>query len=252
MNDASDWLFGVHAVGAALRQNPRRVRVVYLQRTRRDARLDEVRQLARQAGVRVDLVDRRRLDQLSPGAHQGVVAQYLGLEMATEADLTERFAQLSRPRLLLLLDGVTDPRNLGACLRTAAAAGVQAVLLPKRRSAPLNALALKTAAGAAELLMLVQVTNVARRLDWLRDQGVWVVGAAGNAAMGWDQVDCAGDLVLVVGSEDKGLRMLTAKSCDQLVAIPMCSEVESLNVSVATGVLLFEVVRQRRAPALAG
>jgi 23S rRNA (guanosine2251-2'-O)-methyltransferase len=246
MTDADDWVYGVHAVTGVLTHNPGRVRVVYLQRSRRDARLEDVRELARSVGVRVDLVDRRRLDQHSDGPHQGVVAQCHGLELAGESQFESAFAAFPQPRLLLLLDGVTDPRNLGACLRTACAAGVQAVLLPKRRSAPLNSVALKTAAGGAEGLMLVQVTNLARRMNWLRDQGVWVIGATTETSALWSEVDYGGDVAMVLGSEDKGLRSLTAKSCDQLVGIPMTGAVASLNVSVATGVLLFEVLRQRR------
>ncbi len=147
---------------------------------------------------------------------------------------------------MLALDGITDPRNLGACLRSAEAAGVQGVLLPRRRSAPLNAAALKAAAGAAEGLFLVEVANLARRLEWLRDRGVWVVGAAGEAETPWTEADLDGNCLVVVGSEGKGLRQLTARCCDQLVSIPMAGAVSSLNVSVAAGVLLFEAVRQRR------
>ena len=245
MNQPGDWVYGVHSVSAVLTEDPQRVRVVYLQRGRRDARLQALRETARAAGVRLDLVERQRLDQLVSGPHQGVVAQCHSLALAPEAELVEAFAALPKPRLLLILDGVTDPRNLGACLRTASAAGVQAVLLPKRRSAPLNTLALKTAAGGAEGLLLVQVTNLARRLRWLQDQGVWLVGAQAGADTAWDQADLTGDLALVLGSEGSGLRALTAKSCDQLVNIPMQGAVQSLNVSVAAGVLLFEARRQR-------
>jgi len=252
MTDAEDWVYGVHAVTGVLTRNPGRVRVVYLLSSgrasrRRDSRLEGLRELARNAGVRVDLVERRRLDQLSDGPHQGVVAQCHALALADEGDFEAAFADFVRPRLLLLLDGVTDPRNLGACLRTASAAGVQAVLLPKRRSSPLNSVALKTASGGAEELMLVQVTNVARRLKWLGDQGVWVIGGTGDAETSWNMADYRGDVALVLGSEEKGLRALTAKSCDQLVGIPMTGTVSSLNVSVATGVLLFEAIRQRQA-----
>ncbi len=249
MTDPEDWVYGVHAVTGVLTHNPGRVRVLYLQRGRHDLRLNDILELARDVGVRFDLVDRRRLDQLSDGPHQGVVAQCHGLALSSESEFASAFDDLPRPRLLLLLDGVTDPRNLGACLRTASAAGVQAVLLPKRRSAPLNAVALKTAAGGAEGLMLVQVTNVARRLNWLSEQGVWVIGGTTDADVGWSDTQYDADVAVVMGSEDKGLRPLTAKSCDQLVSIPMTGTVASLNVSVATGVLLFEAVRQRRAAA---
>ena len=247
MSDSADWIYGIHAVGSAIKENAGRVRVVYLQRGRRDGRLRELRDMAQAAGVRTDMVDRRRLDQLCDGAHQGVVAQCHGLALANEADLEAALAHLKLPRLLLLLDGVTDPRNLGACLRSAAAAGVQAVLLPKRRSAPLSAGGRKTAGGGAESLLLVQVTNVARRLKWLQEQGLWVVGGSASGERPWREADLTGDVVLVVGSEDKGLRPLTAKCCDELVHIPMQGAVASLNVSVATGILLFEAVRQRAA-----
>ncbi|MFP6836532.1 MAG: 23S rRNA (guanosine(2251)-2'-O)-methyltransferase RlmB [Pseudomonadales bacterium] len=236
---------GIHAVSAVIRDDPGRVRVIYLQRDRRDKRLQAVIDAARSARIRVEFVDKRRLDRLADGSHQGVAADCHELRLADEKAFEAHFAELAEPRLLLVLDGVTDPRNLGACLRSAEAAGVQAVLLPKRRSAPLNAAAMKAAAGAAETLFIVQVSNLARRLEWLRDQGVWVIGAAGEAPALWLEADFGGDAALVVGSEDRGMRALTARSCDQLVRIPMSGAVASLNVSVATGVLLFEAQRQR-------
>lgn len=246
MTEPDDWVYGVHPVTAVLSRNPNRVRVVYLQRAGRSAgRLQAVHAAAREAGVRVDLVDKRRLDRLVNAPHQGVVAQCHSLALASEADLAACFADLPAPRLMLVLDGVTDPRNLGACLRTAGAAGAHAVLLPKRRSAPLNAVALKTAAGGAEDLLLVEVTNLARALRWLQDQAVWVVGAQAGADTQWDRAHCGGDLAIVLGSEGAGLRALTAKCCDQLVSIPMQGAVQSLNVAVAAGVLLFEAHRQR-------
>jgi 23S rRNA (guanosine2251-2'-O)-methyltransferase len=238
-------VYGIHAVSAVVQDDPGRVRAVYLQRGRHDNRLQAVIDAAREAHIRVEVVDKRRLDRLTGGSHQGVAADCHELQLAHEKTFEARFAQMTGPRLILVLDGVTDPRNLGACLRSADAAGVQAVLLPKRRSAPLNPAALKTAAGGAEALFLVQVSNLARRLEWLRDQGVWVIGAAGAADGIWLDADFAGDAALVVGSEGKGLRALTAKCCDQLVRIPMSGAVSSLNVSVATGILLFEARRQR-------
>ncbi len=236
---------GIHAVGAVVRDDPGRVRAIYLQRGRSDNRLQKVVDAAREAHIRVEVVDKRRLDRLTGGAHQGLAADCHELRVADEKAFEARFVELPKPRLLLVLDGVTDPRNLGACLRSAEAAGVQAVLLPKRRSAPLNAAALKAAAGGAEGLFIVQVSNLARRLAWLRDQGVWVIGAAGEATALWPEADFSGDAALVVGSEGKGMRALTAKSCDQLIRIPMSGAVTSLNVSVATGILLFEACRQR-------
>ncbi|MDP6375281.1 MAG: 23S rRNA (guanosine(2251)-2'-O)-methyltransferase RlmB [Pseudomonadales bacterium] len=237
---------GLHAVIALLEEQPERVRELWVHSGRDDARMQRVVQLAREAGVRIEKVSRKRLDKLS-SSHQGVVAQCHPLTLAAEAELELRWQGLASPRLLLALDGISDPRNLGACLRSAEAAGVQAVLLPRRRAAPLNDAALKAAAGAAERLLLVEVANLARRLDWLKSEGIWVVGAAGEAEIPWNGADLATDVALVMGSEGRGLRELTRKKCDVLVSIPMSGAVGSLNVSVATGILLFEAVRQRRA-----
>ncbi|MEM8767112.1 MAG: 23S rRNA (guanosine(2251)-2'-O)-methyltransferase RlmB [Pseudomonadota bacterium] len=237
-------IFGIHAVAAALESTPERIRVLHVQKgrdTRKQALVDQ----ARAASVRVEFVDRAWLDRRVAGTHQGVLAVVQARGFASEKDLEARWAQLGQPRLILVLDGVLDPRNLGACLRSAGAAGVDAVLLPKRNSAPLNAAALKTAAGVAEGLFIVAVANLARRLKWLQDQGAWVVGAAGEVELPFFQADLKSDTVLVLGGEEKGLRRLTREHCDTLVQIPMADGVESLNVSVATGILLFEAVRQR-------
>jgi len=238
--------FGIHAVQAVLMASPGRVRVLQVQKGRSNERVQQLIELAREAGVRVEFVDRKRLDRRVSGAHQGVVADCHDLEPVAEAELEARWAHLGEPKLLLILDGVQDPRNLGACLRSAGAAGVDAVLLPRRRSAPLNAVALKTAAGAAESLLIVEVANLARCLDWLAKQGVWIVGADGEGDAPWSEGDFAGDVAVVMGGEERGMRALTRKHCDQTVYIPMARGVESLNVSVATGILLFEVVRQRQ------
>ena len=237
-------VFGLHPVRAILESAPERIRVLFVQRGK-DTRKQALVDLARESGVRVEFVDRSRLDRKVEGAHQGVVADCHDLALATETALEAAWPNLAAPRLLLALDGVQDPRNLGACLRSARAAGVQAVLLPKRRSAPLNAAAIKTAAGAAEGLLIVEVSNLARRLDWIKQQGTWVIGAAGESEMPYFQADFTTDTLLVMGGEEKGLRRLTRDHCDQLVRIPMAEGMESLNVSVAAGVLLFEAVRQR-------
>jgi 23S rRNA (guanosine2251-2'-O)-methyltransferase len=238
-------VFGIHAVQAALENTPERVRAVYVRRGREEKKQILV-ELAKAAGIRVEFVDARWLDRRADGVHQGVVADCHDIELADEAALEASWSELAQPRLLLALDGIQDPRNLGACLRSARAAGVQAVLLPKRKSAPLSAAALKTAAGAAEGLFIVEVSNLARRLDWLKAQGAWVIGAAGEADRTVFECDLTSDTVLVMGGEDKGLRRLTRDKCDSLVRIPIAAEVESLNVSVATGILLFEAIRQRR------
>ncbi|MBX3707196.1 MAG: 23S rRNA (guanosine(2251)-2'-O)-methyltransferase RlmB [Pseudomonadales bacterium] len=238
---------GIHAVAALLADAPERVRALYVQRGRRDQRMSEVISAARAHGIRVEFAERRWLDGRVEGSHQGVLADCHDLALADEHMLEARWPELGRPRLVLVLDGITDPRNLGACLRSANAAGVDAVLLPRRRSAPLNEAALKAAAGGAEGLFLVEVANLARRLEWLKEQGVWVIGADGSAELDWTSADFRQDCAIVVGSEGEGMRALTRKLCDHVVRIPMQGSVASLNVSVATGILLFEVVRQRGA-----
>jgi 23S rRNA (guanosine2251-2'-O)-methyltransferase len=240
------YALGFHAVRLALTSHPERVRTVYYARGRRDARVQEVIALAREAAVRFEAVDRSWLDARVEGNHQGVAALCHALSVADEAAFEAAFAGFTSPRLLLVLDGVSDPRNLGACLRSANAAGVQAVLWPERNSAPVNDLALKTAAGGAEDLLLVRVKNLARRLNWLKDQGVWLVGADERGETAWCDADLTGDVALVMGGEGTGLRRLSREACDTVCNIPMQGSVSSLNVSVATGVFLFEAVRQRK------
>ncbi len=237
-------VFGLHAVTAALTARPERIRVLYVQKGR-DPRKEALVAQARAAGVRVSFVDRSWLDRKAEGAHQGVLAEQQALVPADEKALEAAWGDMPRPRLLLALDGVQDPRNLGACLRSAGAAGVQGVLLPRRNNAPLTGAALKASAGVAERLFLVAVANLARRLEWLKERGAWVMGACGDADTSCFDADFRGDTVIVVGGEGKGLRRLTRERCDTLVRIPMAEGVESLNVSVAVGVLLFEARRQR-------
>jgi 23S rRNA (guanosine2251-2'-O)-methyltransferase len=218
-----------------------------MQAERTDARVDAIVSLAKAAKVPIETQPRRQLDRATHDArHQGVVAETKAAELASEAEFELRWPTVPAPALLLALDGVMDPRNLGACLRSAEAAGVHAVLLPKSRSAPLSEVARKAASGAAESLFIVSVSNLVRRLEWLKQHDVWVIGAAGDGAVDWNAVDLARPTVLVLGGEGKGLRDLTRKTCDQLVSIPMAGAVSSLNVSVATGILLFEAVRQRQ------
>jgi 23S rRNA (guanosine2251-2'-O)-methyltransferase len=247
------YVSGIHAVAALLDSEPERVRALYLQRGRRDHRLGSLVEAAKLSGIRVESVDRRWLDRRTGTAHQGVLADCHDLALADESELegcVDAARQAADPRsrrpvLLLVLDGLSDPRNLGACLRSANAAGVDAVLLPRRRSAPLNEAALKAAAGGAEGLLLVEVANLVRRLEWLQAQGVWVVGSDAAAAAPWTAADLQGDCAIVLGNEGEGMRALTRRTCDQLVRIPMQGSVSSLNVSVAAGILLFEAVRQR-------
>jgi 23S rRNA (guanosine2251-2'-O)-methyltransferase len=238
-------VFGINTVLALLRATPERVRVVHIQAGRRDARMAELVEQARATGVRLEFVERGWLDGRVDGSHQGVLADCHERALAGEAELELRWPSLPRPLLLLILDGITDPRNLGACLRSANAAGVHAVLVPRRNSAPLNAVALKTAAGAADDLFIVEVANLARRIEWLKAEGVWVFGADGAATMAHHHADLSVNAAIVVGAEGAGMRELTRKRCDHVLAIPMVGSVSSLNVSVATGILLFEALRQR-------
>jgi 23S rRNA (guanosine2251-2'-O)-methyltransferase len=239
-------VYGLHAVAALVESDPGRVRVIHVQRGRRDRRMTELVEAARARGIRVDVAERAWLDRRCPGGHQGVVADCHALAPLTERELESRFEELRPPHLMLVLDGVTDPRNLGACLRSANAAGVQAVLLPRRRSAPLSEVALKTAAGGVAGLLLVEVANLARRLEWLKERGIWIIGADGDAEALWTDADLTASCAIVLGSEGEGMRALTARLCDQRVRIPMYGTVASLNVSVAAGILLFEAVRQRQ------
>ena len=244
-----DEIIGIQAVRAALRDTPALARTLYLMKGRRDARYNELIGMAREEGIRYQTVEdawfkRRDFE----GAHQGVLLECHTRMLADEQALQRRWPELGPAPLVLVLDSVTDPRNFGACLRTANAAGVDIVIVPKRNSAPLSAVALKTAQGGAEDLFIVQVTNLARTLSWLRDQGVWLFGADAEGDEVWQSLDSSTATALVMGSEGSGLRRLTRSLCDKLVSIPMLGKVESLNVSVAAGILLYEAVRQRRSP----
>jgi 23S rRNA (guanosine2251-2'-O)-methyltransferase len=238
-------VYGLHAVRALLLRHPQRVVRVLLQRGRQDERVREIEQLAREGGRAVERIDGERLAaRLGPAAHQGVVAEVLALAPWSEEQLLGALAQAAAP-LLLALDGVQDPHNLGACLRSADACGALAVIVPRDRAAPLNATARKVAAGAAESTPVAVVTNLARTLRLLKDAGLWIVGAEAGAARRAQDVDLTGGRVLVLGAEGAGMRQLTRRHCDWLVALPGLGAVESLNVSVAAGMLLYEALRQR-------
>lgn len=239
-------LAGFHAVGARLRHAPDSIEAIYVDARRRDSRMVQLQQRAAEAGVRVVAADAARLRGLAGEIqHQGVVALAADIEQAISLDDVLR--DVGPATFLLLLDGVTDPRNLGACLRVADAAGVQAVVVPRDRSAGLTPAALKAAAGAVESVPLLPVTNLARAMDEMRDAGVRLVGAAGEAPQVLFDVDLTGPLAWALGAEGTGLRRLTRERCDVLACIPILGRVESLNVSVAAGICLFESVRQRRA-----
>jgi 23S rRNA (guanosine2251-2'-O)-methyltransferase len=243
-------VFGLHAVRSLLERSPTRVSVLLALESRADARMQAILELAERANVPVRRVARAELDARVPGvSHQGVVAEMSVAAAMSESELPQFLDGLGRPPFLLILDGVQDPHNLGACLRSADAAGVDAVILPKDRSAPLNATARKVACGAAETVPVVRVTHLARTLRAIRDAGVWLYGAAGEARQVLYDVDLSGPVALVLGGEGKGLRRLTREHCDALMAIPLAGSVSSLNVSVATGICLFEARRQRAAAA---
>ena len=238
--------YGIHAVRVLLSRHPQRVRRVLLGAGRDAGRLAEIRALAQRAGVQVGTADDATLDRLAGGErHQGVVAEVQPRAGDPETQLEEALEAAGPAPLLLVLDGVQDPHNLGACLRSADAAGVAAVLVPRDRAAGLTPVVRKVAAGAAETVPLVAVVNLARTLRDLKERGIWLVGTDDAADRTLYDADLKGPVAVVMGSEGEGLRRLTRECCDQLVSIPMAGAVESLNVSVATGVALFEAVRQR-------
>jgi len=241
-------LAGFHSVTARLRHAPGSIESLYVDGSRRDGRMLQLLDRAEAAGVRVNLTDGERLQRMAAGAtHQGVVA--LCREVQQARSLDDVLAVVDARTLLLVLDGVTDPRNLGACMRTAEAAGAQAVIVPRDRSASLTPVVAAAAAGAAETLPLIAVTNLSRAMEELRQAGVWIVGAAGEAERTLYEIDLTGPLAWALGAEGQGLRRLTREKCDWLARIPLLGQAESLNVSVATGVCLFETLRQRRARA---
>ncbi len=239
-------VYGLHAVEALLRHHPKRVKQIWLAEGRDDPRAQTLIELAEQSRVRVGQCERREMDAWVEGVHQGVVADVSPSQVWGDAMLEELLDRTEGAPLLLVLDGVTDPHNLGACLRTADAAGALAVIIPKDKSATLNATVRKVACGAAEVIPLVAVTNLARTLEKLQQRGLWVVGTAGEAEKEIYDQDLSGPIVLVMGAEGKGMRRLTREHCDFLVKLPMAGSVSSLNVSVASGVCLFEALRQRR------
>ncbi len=237
-------IYGFHAVTAKLRHDPSAVKEIIIDASRQDGRARELLKHAELQAVKIVATDGKRLDGMAPGAkHQGVVARIEGGHKV--AHLDDVLDTLTEPAFLLVLDGVTDPRNLGACLRVADAAGVHAVIAPKDRAAGLNDVAVKTACGAAETVPYVMVTNLARTLRELKERDIWVVGTSGEAESDLYGADWPVATAWVLGAEGEGMRRLTRETCDQLVSIPMYGSVESLNVSVAAGVCLFEARRRR-------
>lgn len=242
----NEYIYGLHSVQALLKSAPQRVLEVFMVQGRNDQRLSKILSSAQSNEISCKIVDRKKLDEMvADENHQGVVAICTPGETHDEKFLFDLIDSLNEPAFLLILDGITDPHNLGACMRTAEAAGVHAVIMPKDKSAGLTPVARKVACGAAEVLPLVPVTNLARTLKKLQEKGIWLFGAAGEAETSVYQANLSGPIGILMGAEGDGLRRLTQETCDHLMNIPMAGTVSSLNVSVATGVCLFEAVRQR-------
>lgn len=242
-------LFGFHAVTVRLKSAPASVLEVHVDTSRRDQRMRQFVERVHEAGVKLVDSDDGRLNKLSgSNRHQGVVARVEPVQLATSLDdlLDEVEASGRGPALLLVLDGITDPHNLGACLRVADGAGAHAVIAPKDHAVGVNATVSKVASGAAETVPYFMVTNLARTLNELKERDIRIVGTAGAAEASLYDSDLSGGVALVLGAEGSGLRQLTARTCDELVRLPMAGAVDSLNVSVASGICLYEAVRQRR------
>ena len=239
------WIVGINPVEGALANDPSRVREILVEQGTHNPRITALADEARRLGVRVHSRPRAMLDKVSGHArHQGVAANYEVPAAKSEHDLADLLE--TDNALFLVLDGVTDPHNLGACLRSAAAAGTTAVVVPKDRAVGITPVVRRASAGAVDRVPLIEVTNLARALRDMKDAGVWLTGLAGEAEASLYDVDLKGKTALVMGGEGEGMRRLTREACDHLARIPMPGSMESLNVSVATGVALFEAVRQRR------
>ena len=247
MGSEQHLLLGFHSVSSAINRCPGQVQRLVVANEAKNSRIAPLEAEARQAGISVQRLPRAELDRLSAGErHQDVLADFMPANLFGEKDIPVLISKAGSPPLVLVLDGVQDPHNLGACLRTAEAAGVDFVVLPKDKSAPLTATARRAASGAAEVLPIVQVTNLARALRSLKDGGLWLAGTSDAAKQDLYKTDLKGPIALVMGGEGPGMRRLTQEHCDYLIRIPMKGSVESLNVSVATAVCLFEAVRQNQ------
>ena len=246
MSKTSQWISGINAVASALEHDIEHVREVLLEAGSKNARIVEIEENARRRDISVRRVTHQALEGIAGGLrHQGVIARYEAAKPTEESELPDLIEAAEGKALLLVLDGVTDPHNLGACLRVADGAGAHAVIAPKDHAAGINATVAKVASGAAETVPYFMVTNLARTLGELKERSIWIIGTSGDAPRNVYQVDLKGPVALVLGAEGPGMRQLTRKTCDELVSIPMQGAVESLNVSVASGVCLFEAVRQR-------
>lgn len=236
-------IHGFHAVFSRLRNYPKSIQVIYLDAARKDKRATDIRRYAEEKGVKLVASEASRIDEMAHGKSQGVVAFAEPVQLAKHLD--DVLEDLTEPALLLILDGVTDPQNLGACLRSADAFGAHAVIAPKDRAAGLGAVAMKAASGAADSVPYIPVTNLARTLRELKDRGILIIGTDQDGSIAVADADFSGPAALVLGAEGAGMRRLTREHCDVLVRIPMFGQVESLNVSVSAGVCLYEARRQR-------
>ena len=246
MSKQNQWIVGINAVSAAVENDADNVREILLEAGAKNPRITEIESNARRVGIEVRRVAQNALDGVAGGLrHQGAVARYAAAKTWDEHELEGLVEAAAGRALILVLDGVQDPHNLGACLRSAAAASVTAVIIPKDKAVQVNATVRKTSAGAADSIPVIRATNLARCLRDLQQLGVWIYGLAGEADASLYSIDLKGNVALVLGGEADGMRRLTREHCDQLVKIPMPGDTESLNVSVATGVTLFEAVRQR-------
>ncbi|MBS0214608.1 MAG: 23S rRNA (guanosine(2251)-2'-O)-methyltransferase RlmB [Proteobacteria bacterium] len=246
MSKDSQWIAGINAVASAIEHDAANVREILIEAGAKNPRITEIETQARRLGIEPRRVATQALDGVAGGLrHQGVIARYAAAKTYDEHDLKEIVEAADGRALILVLDEVQDPHNLGACLRSAAAAGAHAVVIPRDKAASITATVRKTSAGAADRLPVVRVTNLARCLKSLQQQGVWIYGLAGETETSLYSIDLRGNVALVLGAEGDGLRRLTREHCDQLVRIPMPGAMESLNVSVAAGISLFEAVRQR-------
>jgi 23S rRNA (guanosine2251-2'-O)-methyltransferase len=245
MSDNQAWVVGLHAVKSALQKSGVAEQLL-VDSKRRDGRIREILELAQTAGVPCLRLPDKVLNERVPGDnHQGVALRVRQRQTQDEPYLKALLKRLDKPPFLLVLDGIQDPHNLGACLRCADGAGVHAVVAPRDRSVALTPTVRKVASGAAETVPFIQVSNLVRTLKWLKAEGIWLVGTAGEATQSLYRTDLNGALALVMGGEGKGMRRLTREQCDLLVKLPMAGSVESLNVSVASGIVLYEAVRQR-------
>lgn len=241
-----DYIYGYHAILRALRQSSQNIKTLFVQQGIAEKRLAELLHLASDIGISVQYMAKAKLDALvAHQNHQGVVAVYKPEKAQAQMDIKDLLAELKTPAFLLILDGVQDPHNLGACIRSAHAAGVHAIIAPKDNAVGITPVVRKVACGAAELTPFIQVTNLATTMRYLKEQGIWLFGASEHAQQSLYQTNLTGPVAIVMGAEGKGMRRLTSDNCDALFSIPTYGTIASLNVSVATGICLFEAARQR-------